>query len=118
MNWYLTKIIFNIVSGAGNHTPQFDEQLRLILAEDMHTAFEKAKMLGSKEEASFLNQHKQKVTWKFVNVAELYPLPDIKDGIEVYSQTHEPDDLQPYINLVERKASSIKTKIMFQSVII
>ncbi|RYY10197.1 MAG: DUF4288 domain-containing protein, partial [Chitinophagaceae bacterium] len=27
MNWYLAKLIFRIVCGQGNHTPQFDEQL-------------------------------------------------------------------------------------------
>ena len=34
MNWFLAKIVYRIVCGKGEHTPQFDEQLRLIGAED------------------------------------------------------------------------------------
>ena len=30
MKWYLAKIVYRIICGEGNHTPQFDEQLRLI----------------------------------------------------------------------------------------
>ena len=32
MNWYLAKIVYRIICGQGNHTAQFDEQLRLIQA--------------------------------------------------------------------------------------
>ncbi len=41
MNWYLSKIVYRIICGQGNHTPQFDEQLRLIQAESTQEAFEK-----------------------------------------------------------------------------
>ena len=34
MKWYLAKLIYRIICGDGTHTPQFDEQLRLIHAED------------------------------------------------------------------------------------
>ena len=30
MNWYLAKIVYRIICGDGNHTAQFDEQLRLV----------------------------------------------------------------------------------------
>ena len=46
MNWYVAKIVFRIISGEGNHNAQFDEQLRLISAEDERQAFEKATVLG------------------------------------------------------------------------
>ena len=38
MNWYLTKIVYQIICGEGNHTAQFDEQLRLIAADDEQRA--------------------------------------------------------------------------------
>ena len=38
MNWYLTKIVFQIICGDGDHTPQFDEQLRLIRADKKEEA--------------------------------------------------------------------------------
>ena len=34
MNWYLSKLVFRIVCGDGQHRAQFDEQLRLIAAAD------------------------------------------------------------------------------------
>lgn len=40
MNWYLTKIVYRIICGQGNHTAQFDEQLRLIQADSAQEAFE------------------------------------------------------------------------------
>jgi hypothetical protein len=42
MNWYLTKIVYRIICGQGNHTAQFDEQLRLIQASSAQEAFEKS----------------------------------------------------------------------------
>ena len=41
MNWYIAKIVFRIITGDGNHMPQFDEQLRLINANNEEEAFEK-----------------------------------------------------------------------------
>src|ERR1051326_2143892 len=54
MNWYLAKIVYRIVCGDGNHTPQFDEQLRLIQASDELHAFQKARRLGEREQDHFL----------------------------------------------------------------
>ena len=52
MNWYVAKIVFRIISGEGNHNAQFDEQLRLISAEDEHQAFEKATAIGMNNQDS------------------------------------------------------------------
>ena len=53
MNWYLTKIVFRIVCGEGKHTPQFDEQLRVIAADNKEEAFYKARAIGKDEEEFF-----------------------------------------------------------------
>lgn len=44
-NWYLVKIVFQIICGSGNHKPQFEEQLRLIIAASPVAATDKAKQL-------------------------------------------------------------------------
>jgi hypothetical protein len=59
MNWYLSKIVFRIVCGNGDHTPQFDEQLRLVSAETKEEAFRKAQQMGKKEEETFYNRKQQ-----------------------------------------------------------
>jgi hypothetical protein len=46
MNWYLTKIVFQIICGDGDHTPQFDEQLRLISASSKEAAISKAQHMA------------------------------------------------------------------------
>ncbi|HTQ28884.1 MAG TPA: DUF4288 domain-containing protein [Puia sp.] len=108
MNWYLTKIVFRIVCGDGRHTPQFDEQLRLIQAENEAEAFSKATEIGLKEQDQFFNQQKKLVQWKFVNVAELYKLSGLLDGAELYSSVRETDNADLYTDLVNKKAAHIR----------
>jgi Domain of unknown function (DUF4288) len=108
MNWYLSKIIFRIICGEGQHTPQFDEQLRLISATDEHQAFEKALSIGQNEQDKFYNHEQQLVQWKFVNVAELYRLSGLLDGAEMYSRIQETDDPEAYIDLANRRADHIR----------
>ena len=109
MNWYLTKIIFRIICGEGDHTPQFDEQLRLIEARDEQEAFAKAQSIGLKESDAFINAKEQLVQWKFINISELYQLSLI-DGAELHSKISEVDDDFSYITLVNGKAEQIKQK--------
>lgn len=108
MNWYLTKIVYRIICGDGNHTAQFDEQLRLIQADDETTAFNKAMQLGSREEEIFFNQQEKMVQWKFINVAELYKISSLIDGAELYSRIQEADDADRYVDVVNKKASHIQ----------
>lgn len=108
MNWYLSKIIFQIVCGEGRHTPQFDEQLRLISAANEQQAFEKAVAIGQQEEDAFFNYEHKPVQWKFINVAELYKLSGLLDGAEMYSRIQETDDPDTYIDDIHRRAAHIK----------
>ena len=110
MNWYLAKIVFRILCGEGEHTPQFDEQLRLIAAGNEDEAFYKAQSLGIQEEDIFMNMDKKQVHWKFINVSELYRISALIDGAELYSRITEADDAKAYINLVHRKAKGIQEK--------
>ena len=114
MHWYLSKIIFRIICGEGQHTPQFDEQLRLITADNEQEAFEKAMIIGEKEQDGFYNHEQKLVQWKFVNVAELYKLSGLLDGAEVYSRIQETDDPDRYIEFTNRKADHIRFSNMPQ----
>jgi hypothetical protein len=106
MNWYMAKIVFRIICGEGNHTPQFDEQLRLIGAGSEEEAFEKAKAIGEKDQESFLNQKNQLVHWKFINVPELYKL-SLTDGAEMYSRVQETEHAGNFIDSINKKAEYI-----------
>ena len=108
MNWYLAKMIFRIICGEGDHTPQFDEQLRLISAESKEEAFHKAQALGGKEEEMFFNRNQQLVQWQFISVSELYPLHALIDGAELYSRIVEIENAQSYLHIIEKKAEDIR----------
>jgi hypothetical protein len=107
MNWYLAKIVFRIVCGEGEHTPQFDEQLRLVAAINKEEAFQKAQDMGQQEEDTFYNRKEQLVQWQFINVSELYRLSELIDGAELYSRIEEKDNAEAYIYTVNQKAENI-----------
>jgi len=111
MSWFLAKIVYRIICGDGEHTPQFDEQLRLIEAVDESTAFAKAQTIGEQEQEMFLNQHEKLVQWKFINVSELYKISALIDGAELYSRVQEWDNAGSYIDLVNKKAAHLRTNI-------
>ncbi len=107
MNWYLAKIVFQIICGNGEHHPQFDEQLRLVQAPSKKIAFNKASEIGYSEEDLFYNIHQQPVHWKFINVSELYRMEELLDGAELYSKIKEPDNAEEYASHIHTKAAII-----------
>ncbi len=108
MNWYLTKMVFRIICGDGNHTAQFDEQLRLVSAGSREEAFHKAQLMGMREEEMFFNNQLQLVQWQFVSVSELFQLNDLIDGAELYSRIEERENPDAYIHIVHKKAEQIR----------
>jgi predicted RNA-binding protein with EMAP domain len=108
MNWYLTKMVFRIICGDGNHTAQFDEQLRLVTATSKEEAFHKAQLMGMKEEEMFFNSQLQLVQWQFISVSELYQLNELIDGAEVYSRIEERENADSYMHIIHKKAEQIR----------
>ena len=112
MNWYLTKIVFNIA--AENNSNQFDEQLRLVTAKSKEEAFLKARAIGLREEDTFYNDKMKQVKWEFINVSEIIPINKLEDGTELYSRIHETEEATSYINFVHQKAIALrKTSRLF-----
>jgi hypothetical protein len=108
MNWYIAKIVFNISAENTPHKPQFDEQLRLIAAENTEEAFIKARTLGISEEDSFMNDQQNRVRWEFIDVAEIVRINNLEDGTEIYSHIHEAEEAKSYIHTVHQKAIFIR----------
>lgn len=109
MQWYIAKIVYRIICGEGDHTPQFDEQLRLIHAEDHAEAFDKAERVGKLDEDTFLNENSQLVKWQFINISELYKLASLSDGLELYSRVQEADNAGRYIDVINKKAEYLRS---------
>jgi len=111
MYWYITKIVYRIICGKGNHPPQFDEQLRLIQAEDDFHAFIKARQLGHREEDSFLNNQLKPVVWKFIDVKEVQFLGTMEDGVELNSCINEKEDAEAFIKDTYLRATQLMEKL-------
>lgn len=107
MKWYLVKMVYQIICGEGNHTPQFDEQLRLIHADDDLHAFQKARRVGEKEQDNFLNAANKPVKWKFIDVSEMNVLNNFVDCAEMYSRIKEEYDAEYYIQVVKLRANHL-----------
>jgi hypothetical protein len=114
MKWYLAKIVYRILCGDGTHTAQFDEQLRLLTADDETEAFEKAADIGRNEAETFYNNKQEVVEWRFINVSELYRLQQLTDGAEVYSRITEVDDADAFTAFVHHKAAGIQQQSSHQ----
>lgn len=113
MKWYVTKLVFQIICGEGDHPAQFDEQLCLMEASNEEDALSKATELGLAKEETFYNQKEELVQWKFINFTELYPL-SLADGFELCSKISEVDDDVNYKSLVNAKAEQVKQKNAYQ----
>ena len=116
MNWFLAKMIDRIICGEGQHTPQFDEQLRLICAEDELHAFHKAQLLGEREQDNFLNAVHKPVHWKFIDVCEIHRLDDLVDGAEMYSKIQEKEDADQYIHITRLRAAHMLENCLEKSI--
>jgi hypothetical protein len=115
MSWYIARIVFQIICGNGDHTPQFDEQVRIISAGTAAEAFDKARQIGKREEETFYNLKQQLVKWQFINVSEINKLNELADGMEICSRVEEVESAEDYIHFVNGKADQILHRISHKS---
>ena len=104
MNWYIVKIIYQIIAGDGTHTPQFDEQYRIIKADEMEWALEKAQVIARLGQCLFQNDKDETVQWKLVAVEDVQLLGEMDDGTLIYSRVEELKDAQEYVSLTSERS--------------
>ncbi len=110
MKRYLTKLMFSIQIENSNGLAEFDEQIRVIEARNAEDAFYKARRIGKNEEETFVNQANQRVSWKFIDVPEVYSLEEMSDGQQLYSNTHKTHDGTSFVHYVRQKSMEIQVK--------
>lgn len=111
MKWFTAKIVFGIHHCSQDAITQYDEQIRLIQARDEHEAFLKSRLLGVREEYSFVNENEEEVRWEFVDVTDLAEISELKDGMELYSRIHEIEPKEQYIRFVHDKALQLSNRM-------
>ena len=104
MKWYLAKLVFRVICANGTHKPQFDEQLRLISAEDDLHAFHKARLAGETENTGDIQTPAK---WNFIDVSELHVISEFADGVELYSKVLEEEDAGKYISRIYKMSAGL-----------
>jgi hypothetical protein len=104
MNWYLVKLVYRFLYGHQTHAQQFNEQVRLILAEDCLHAFHKARLVGEREAMETGNTI---IAWKFIDVTEIIPLHKSTDGAEIWSCINEETDAELYVRKVQKQSQAL-----------
>ncbi len=87
MNPYTAQIIYRIKCESIG-TEQYDEQWRLVFAEDERDALYKARAIAKKEEATFIDRHGRTVTWELIAVKDLKPV-ELTNGALLFSSVKE-----------------------------
>ena len=109
MKWWLVKLVYRFIYGNGVHIAQFNQQLRMITAEDALHAFQKARLIGERE-ATFIQYNGIQISWKFIDVVDICALSNIKDGEEIWSVINEETDADMYIRTTQQKSKALLEK--------
>ncbi len=114
MNWYLAKLIFSIET-QGQQGAEFDEQLRLVLADNLSDALLEAKKIGANAQETIFHQNGTAINWSFLAVTELIPFSNPQHGMELYSHIREKMDASAYTQYALRKADLLEARFSFQA---
>ncbi len=80
MNWYLARLLYQRLSREGNLTTQFDEQWRLIRADEREWALEKAALLAQLNQYDTEEEKPQNTNQKFITVVDICEIGKWQDG--------------------------------------
>lgn len=104
MEWYLAKLIYRFQPKIITGIVHFEEQIRLVQAEDELHAFHKAQQIGTQEECILEDDIAGKIHWHFIDVTELLKLHRMMDGAEILSQSHKTAEPEVYQKNIRLKA--------------
>jgi Domain of unknown function (DUF4288) len=110
MKTYIAKLIFNINIDQGHNRSKFDEQVRLIKANNMPEAIEKAKNIGEAEESSFISPQQHLIKWEFISIIDIYEIEAMNEGQQLYSYSIYKKDAGHFIQYVKEKYKQIMNK--------
>lgn len=70
MKTFASQIIYSIKCD-GEFTGQYDEQWRLVFAEDQPEAIEQAKSIGIQEASIFVDRHGRTICWEMIAIKDI-----------------------------------------------
>ncbi|RYZ50736.1 MAG: DUF4288 domain-containing protein [Sphingobacteriales bacterium] len=87
MKHFTAQIIYRIIC-EGVLTEQYEEQWRLVVAEDERRALEMAKAIGSEEASIFVDRHGRRIEWQLIAVKDLSEVV-VENGALLFSSVKE-----------------------------
>ena len=87
MNAYTAQIVYRIEC-EGMPTDQYEEQWRLIYADDAQRALTSAREAGKDEEATFIDRHGRSICWRMLAVKDIQQV-ELNNGCLLFSKVHE-----------------------------
>ncbi len=87
MRSFTAQIIYRIEC-EGLPTDQYEEQWRLVYAEDEKQALNMARESGKNEESTFIDRQGRTMCWRMVAVKDLQPV-ELKNGGLLFSMVRE-----------------------------
>jgi uncharacterized protein DUF4288 len=87
MRSFTAQIIYRIEC-EGLFTDQYEEQWRLVYADNERHALDEAREAGKREEATFIDRHGRTMCWRMVAVKDLQPV-ELKNGGLLFSMVRE-----------------------------
>ena len=92
----------------GEECSRFEEQLRLVEAGCLEEAFLKTRAIGIGMEESILLPDGKTDSRQFVDVVELFPVPALHNGSEIYSQIHVTSEARSYIHQTHQRGMAVR----------
>ena len=87
MKSFAAQILYKIECD-GRFTDQYEEQWRLVFADDEASAIEEARRAGKNEESTFIDRHGRTICWCLLAVKDLQPIELVNGGL-LFSQVRE-----------------------------
>jgi Domain of unknown function (DUF4288) len=87
MNTYVAQIIYRI-DCEGVIAEQYEEQWRLVFADNEDEAVEQAKKIAATEATTFIDRHGRAICWNLIAVKDLQPVV-LENGVMLFSVLKE-----------------------------
>ena len=95
--WYGVQIVYEAaVGGTPDRDPMREESIHIVLADSEDQARKRAEEIGRDNQHSYENADGERVTWRFVCVAQVQDLCEdrLTDGMEVFSRMGRRSELE------------------------
>jgi len=86
---FVAQLVYSIEC-EGRSTDQYEEQWRLIYAEDETIALDEARKVAEQDEATMIDRHGRSVMWKLLAVKDLRSI-SLQNGSMLFSIVKEPE---------------------------